>query len=347
MAAVRQSFGTSRAGEEVGLYTIENRNGMTAVVSDYGAILVKLLWPAQDGRLLDLVLGYDSLREYEADGFFGATVGRHANRIAGAAFTLDGRRYALAANENGNNLHSDFRLGFHKQLWQAEPLPSGLRLSRLSPDGECGFPGNLQISVSYLLLDDNSLHIRYEGLSDRKTVVNLTNHSFFNLAGHEAGSVLPARLTLHCEQVLELREGGLPTGRILPVAGTPMDFRFGKGLGEEIEADFAQLRLTDGYDHCFVTGARPGERKPIAVLEDARSGCRMELESDLPGLQLYSANKLAPTRGKGGALYTRRGAICLETQYYPDSLHFPDFPQPVFAAGEPYRTETVFRFSQL
>lgn len=340
-------FGRTRAGGEAFLYSITNDRGMRAVVTNYGAILVSLFVPCADGVTRDVVLGYDTLAEYEAGGFFGATVGRNANRISGASFLLDGVRYPLPDNDGGCNLHSDFRQGFHKQLWNAEILPNGVRFQRLSPDGECGFPGNLRISVCYLLGPDNSLRIRYEGVSDRKTIINLTNHSFFNLAGHDARSVLEESLTLRCGQFLEIGEGRLPTGRILPVDGTPMDFRAGRAVGAAIDAPWDQLRFADGYDHCFVTGAVPGALRHIASVEDARTALRMEVLTDLPGVQLYTANFLPRQRGKGGAAYGRRSALCLETQYYPDSIHFLAFPQPVFAAGAFYRAETVYRFSSL
>lgn len=346
MAVTKLFFGRTAAGAEAFLYELTNSSGMTALLSDYGAILVQLLFTNRDGTVRDLVLGYDTLREYEAGGFFGATVGRHANRISGAAFTLDDISYSLADNDHGCNLHSDFRAGFHKQLWEAQPLTDGVRFSRLSPDGECGFPGNLSVSVTYLLRDDNSLHILYEGVSDRKTLINLTNHSFFNLAGHDAGSILQEKLTLCCESFVEIREGKLPTGRILPVEQTPLDFRQGRIIGEKIDADWDQLRFASGYDHCLATGAQ-GELKHIAKVEDFRSNCRMDVLTDLPGVQLYTANALPKQRGKGQVLYRPRCALCLETEYYPDSLRFPAFPQPVFSAGEVYRAETVYRFSAL
>ena len=344
MLIEQTDFGLTRSGEHASLFSIRNSRGMCAVVTNYGAILVRLLVPCPDGVARDVVTGYDTLPGYEAGGFFGATVGRHANRISGAAFTLDGVEYSLADNDNGCNLHSDFKTGFHKQLWNTELLPDGVRFFRTSPAGEAGFPGNLEISVFYTLDDENGLHIRYEGVSDRKTLINLTNHSFFNLSGHDAGSVLDHQVTLDCDRFLEISAGRLPTGRILPVGGTAMDFRSGRRVGDAIDTDWDQLRFAAGYDHCFVTGANPGNLKRIALVEDPRSGCRMEVSTDLPGVQFYTANFLSSQAGKQGAHYGPRCALCLETEYFPDSIHFPDFPQCIFDAGEIYRAETVYRF---
>ena len=344
MLIEQTDFGVTRSGEHAALFSIRNRRGMCAAVTNYGAILVSLLVPCPDGVTRDVVTGYDTLTEYEAGGFFGATVGRHANRIAGAAFTLDGVEYSLADNDNGCNLHSDFKTGFHKQLWNTELLPDGVRFFRTSPDGEAGFPGNLEISVFYTLDDENGLHIRYEGVSDRKTLINLTNHSFFNLSGHDSGSVLDHRVTLDCGRFLEISAGRLPTGRILPVDGTAMDFRSGRRVGDAIDTDWDQLRFASGYDHCFVTGAKPGSLKKIALVEDPQSGCRMEVSTDLPGVQFYTANFLPSQAGKQGAHYGPRCALCLETEYFPDSIHFSEFPQCIFAAGEIYQAETVYRF---
>ena len=344
MLIEQTDFGLTRSGEHASLFSIRNSRGMCAVVTNYGAILVRLLVPCPDGVARDVVTGYDTLPGYEAGGFFGATVGRHANRISGAAFTLDGVEYSLADNDNGCNLHSDFKTGFHKQLWNTELLPDGVRFFRTSPAGEAGFPGNLEISVFYTLDDENGLHIRYEGVSDRKTLINLTNHSFFNLSGHDAGSVLDHQVTLDCDRFLEISAGRLPTGRILPVGGTAMDFRSGRRVGDAIDTDWDQLRFAAGYDHCFVTGASLGNLKRIALVEDPQRGCRMEVSTDLPGVQFYTANFLPSQAGKQGAHYGPRCALCLETEYFPDSIHFPDFPQCIFDAGEIYQAETVYRF---
>ena len=344
MEIKRKAFGRTASGTEAFLYSITNHRGMSAVVTDYGAILVSLLVPCPDGRIRDVVAGYDTIGEYEKGGFFGATVGRHANRISGASFTLDGMEYHLSDNDNGCNLHSDFRIGCHKQLWNAEILTDGVRFSRLSPDGEAGFPGNLEISVTYRLGEDNALQISYEGCSDRRTLINLTNHSFFNLAGHNNDSILDETLTLWSDAFLEITDGRLPTGRILSVDGTPMDFRNGKRIGSDIDSDWDQLRYARGYDHCFVTGAKPGKLKKTALVSDPFSGLTMEAWTDLPGIQVYTANYLPAQTGKDGAAYGPRCALCLETEYFPDSIHHPAFPQVVFGPGEVYRGETVYRF---
>ena len=344
MFVEQKAFGVAGSGLPAHLYTVRNRNGMTAVVSDYGAILTGLLVPSPDGVLRDVVLGYDTLAEYEAGGFFGATVGRHANRISDACFRLDGAVYRLSDNDNGCNLHSDFTIGFHKQMWDAEPLENGVRFHRISPDGEAGFPGNLDICVSYTLDEENGLHILYQGRSDRRTLINLTNHSFFNLSGHDAGSVLNHIVALFSDAFLEITPQRLPTGRILSVGGTPFDFRQPKEIGAEIDADRDQLRFARGYDHCFVTGAVPDSLTRIALVESPVTGCRMEVSTNLPGVQFYTANFLPVQRGKAGVLYTPRCALCLETEYYPDSIHFPSFPQCVFAPDEVYSAETVYRF---
>ena len=339
----RKPFGVTRAGGEAFLYTLQNDRGMRAVVSNYGAVLVSLVVPGPDGAPRDVVFGYDRLEDYERPGFFGATVGRNANRIAGAAFTLDGKEYRLCDNDGGNNLHSDFQAGFHKQLWQARPLPDGVLFSRLSPDGECGFPGNVQAQVSYRLLPGLALEIRYEAVSDRKTILNFTNHSFFNLAGHGAGSVLQHTLRLDADRFVEIGEGRIPTGRLLPVAGTPMDFTRPKAIGRDIEQDHRQLHLACGYDHTWALDTQAGSPRRVARVE-APDGMAMELSTDLPGVQFYTANFIRPQNGKGGAVYGPRGALCLETQYFPDNIHHPNFRQSVFSAGEPYRAQTVYRF---
>lgn len=337
-------FGITSSGQNANLYTLSSDDGMTAVVTDFGAILVSLFVPDGTGHVRDVVWGYDSLSDYERPGFFGATVGRNANRIAGATFSLDGIKYNLIKNNDDNNLHSDFFTGFHKQLWNAEIIADGILFSRISPDGECGFPGNVQVQASYRLLPDHALEIRYKAVSDKKTIINMTNHSFFNLAGHDAGSVLDHKLWLDSSHFTELNSNRTPTGRLLPVNGTPMDFQIPKKIGQDIESDYEQLHISDGYDHNWALNTKHGEPKLIARVEHS-SGLAMEVLTDLPGVQFYTANPIKNQIGKGGAHYDRRGALCLETQYFPDNIHHPHFAQSVFDAGEPYEATTIYRFS--
>ncbi len=347
MSITKKQFGETKDGKEAVLYTLLNENGMEASVTDYGAILVNLLVPDKDGVVKDVVLGYDMLADYEENGcFFGATIGRNANRIEGAAFALDGTAYHLAANENGNNLHTDFYHGFHKVLWDAAVLPeeNAVRFSYISPDGENGFPGNLKISVTYRLRSDNGLEISYDGSSDKKTVINVTNHSYFNLGGHDAGSICDEKMTIFADGFAAIRPGAIPTGEICPVEGTPMDFRKAKRIGDEIDAEWEQLTLVQGYDHNWALRTTPGKVEKAAIVEDERTGRVMEVWTDLPGVQFYAGNCITPQTGKNGVHYDKRCALCLETQYFPNSVNTPAFVQPVFDAGQKYHTMTVYKF---
>lgn len=347
MSISKREFGMTKDGKQAHLYTITGENGMEAAVTDYGAILVSLIVPDSRGVKKDLVLGYDHLADYEENScFFGATIGRSANRIGGAAFVIDGIEYHPAANENGNNLHTDFYHGFHKVMWEAELLEQeqAVRFSYVSPDGENGFPGTLKISVTYTLLPDIGIQITYDGVSDRKTLINVTNHSYFNLGGHDAGSICEETMMLCADGFAEIRPGAIPTGRILPVEGTPMDFRTAKRIGDEIDAEFEQLTLVQGYDHNWALHTAHGKVEKIAQVEDEKAGRVMEVWSDLPGVQFYAGNCITPQTGKGGAHYDRRCALCLETQYFPNSINIPEFIQPVFEAGQPYHTTTIYRF---
>lgn len=350
MSISKREFGVTKDGRQVYLYTVSSDNGMEAAVTDYGAILVNLLVPDAQGIRKDLVLGYDNLADYEVNGcFFGSTIGRNANRIGGAAFRIDGEEYRLAANENGNNLHSEFDHGFHKVLWDAEMLEEeqAVRFSYVSPDGENGFPGTLKVSVTYTLLEDTGIQIAYEAVSDKKTLINLTNHSYFNLGGHDAGSILDEKMMIRADGYTEILPGAIPTGRILPVEGTPMDFRTAKRIGDRIDEDLEQLTLVQGYDHNWALNISGGKVEKIAEVEDGKAGRIMEVWTDLPGVQFYAGNCITPQTGKGGARYDKRCALCLETQYFPNSINIPDFKQPVFEAGQPYRTTTIYKFRQL
>lgn len=347
MGISKKAFGVTKDGKETFLYTISNQNGMKAAVTNFGAILVQLIVPDSKGESRDVVLGFDSVTGYEKnDCFFGSTIGRNANRIGGAEFELDGTAIHLAANENGNNLHTDFDHGFHKVIWNAEmqEAENAVKFTYCSPDGENGFPGNLNMSVTYTLQEDNAIRIDYDGVSDKKTVINVTNHSYFNLGGHDSGSICDEKIMIHADGFTEILPGAIPTGKTLPVEGTPMDLRALKRVGDEIDAEFEQLTLVGGYDHNWVLHNN-GKLEQIAQVEDDRSGITMEVYTDLPGVQFYAGNAITPQQGKNGAMYDKRHALCLETQYFPDSVNHPEFPQPVFDAGQASHTTTIYKFS--
>ena len=339
-----RDFGTLKNGEKAHLYIMENEKGVTAAVTDYGAALVNLLAPDKNGSLLDVVLGFDDVSGYEnGTECFGASVGRSANRIAGAEFQLNGVTYQLAKNEKGNSLHSGPDLWF-KRLWTVTDRGDDhVTLVLHSPDGDQGYPGNVDMQVTYTLDEENGITVHYEAVPDQDTIINMTNHSYFNLNGHDSGSVLDHTVMLAADAFTPADEESIPTGEIRPVEGTPMDFRTAKKLGEEIGADYEPLRFGGGYDHNWVLKNENGFDKVAEVTAD-RSGIRMEVWTDLPGVQMYTANFLDNEPGKDGAVYESRSAVCLETQYYPDAIHHDNFPGPVCRRGEKYDTRTAYRF---
>ena len=338
------AFGFNSRGEKATLYTFENSHGMVMKVTDFGATLYSLLVPSGQG-LLDVVLGYDDPGGYEGPSgtFFGATVGRNANRIAGGRFTLGGKAYTLDVNNGPNNLHSG--LDFYSfRIWQVSAVTdNAITFSLHSPDGDQGYPGALDISVTYTLTEENSVRIDYYGIPRAETVVNLTNHSYFNLNGHDSGSILSHTLYPDADHYTPADETSIPTGEIAPVAGTPMDFRTPKTVGRDIGMDFTALNFGRGYDHnwCLNNG---GQFAKIATITGDRTGLSMDVYTDLPGVQIYTGNFLLEEPGKGGFVYRHRAGICFETQYYPDSVNHPNFPSPVLGAGEIYRTATEYKF---
>ena len=346
MAVSTKFFGKSKEGKDITLYTITNAAGMQADVTDLGAILVNLFVPGKDGKTDDVVLGFATGEEYyDNASFFGATIGPSANRIGNAKFTIEGREYQLAVNDGPNNLHSDFEKGYHKRMWDAEILENGVRFSLEAPDGDMGFPGNLKISVTYTLTEDNAISLKYHGTTDRAALLNMTNHSYFNLAGHKAGNIEDHVLTIHASCYTPVVPGAIPTGEIAPVAGTPMDFTKAKRIGDEIRADFEQLKLTKGYDHNWVVDGADGTLREIAVVSEPTTGRVMTVLTDLPGVQFYAGNCITPVAGKDGAQYEVRSGLCLETQCYPDSINKANFPSVVYTPEKAYDTETVYRFS--
>lgn len=350
-----EPFGTTPDGQKVVRYTLTNKNGLVVRLINYGAAIQELSVPDRAGKIADVTLGFDDLEGYLSDRnpFFGCTVGRVANRIAGARFTLDGKEYPLAVNNGPNHLHGGVQRCLTRVVWDAKAIEDGVRFHYRSPDGEEGYPGNLDVTVTYTLNDANELAITYEATTDAPTIVNLTNHSYFNLAGEGAPSVLDHELQLAAKEYTPADETLIPTGAIAPVAGTPLDFTTPTKVGARI----AQLDDTPymGYDHNFVLkrdcpmpkadGARLPEPAFAARLKDPASGRVMTVSTTHPGVQLYTGNHLRDVPGKGGKTYPKRSALCLETQHFPDSIHHPEFPTTVLRPGEVYLHRTVFRFS--
>ena len=334
-------FGVLTNGETVSLYTIKSGE-ITAVISDLGATLVKLFVPDRDGNSADVVLGFDDPQSYCKSGtFFGSVVGRNANRVGGAAFTLNGERYQLDKNDNGeNNLHSGFDF-YKNRIWQVlQVSENAVTFGLESPHGDQGFPGNAQIRVQYSLEQGNALRISYWAISDRDTVFNFTNHSYFNMAGHDKPEkAMDQVLTMPARVFTPADAAYIPTGEVRDVTGTAMDFRVPKPIGRDVDKDEEPMRLQKGYDHNFEVYANP-----CAILSDPESGRTMAVSTDCPGIQMYSGNFLQGEIGKGGVSYCHRGGVCLETQYYPNSVNYTHWQQPFTPAGVEYKSETVFAF---
>lgn len=342
----------------VSLYTLENANGMRVKISNFGALIVAVEVPDKNGDFADVALGYNTLAEYQQDTatYFGAVVGRVANRIAHGQFSLAGKTYTLPTNNAPADipctLHGG-KVGFDKKLWQARVLHGEnptLALTYLSKDGEEGFPGNLSVTVTYTLLANNTLRVHYAATTDQPTPVNLSQHSYFNLSGEGSASILDHQLRIPSAKITPVTAGLIPTGEFLPVAGTPFDFNEPHAIGERIDADHEQLHLGAGYDHNWVL-QRPlikkfADLQLAAELSDPASGRVLRLYTDQPGIQFYSGNFLDGTlRGKSGKAYARRSALALETQHFPDSPNQPNFPSVILQPGEFYDSATEFRFS--
>nr|WP_308508342.1 aldose epimerase family protein [uncultured Stomatobaculum sp.] len=351
MAVKQRSFGTFSEGREAKLYELSNQAGACARFTDLGAAWVGMELPAGGGKTVDVILGYDDPAIYERNpGCLGAIVGRHANRIAGAGFTLDGKHCQLEKNQGENNLHSGPD-GWWKRLFRAEVLEeeNAVRFSLEEPDGAQGFPGALSFSVTYRLTAENAVEIHYAGTltaGAAHTVFNPTNHAYFNLAGHAAGAVDGQEVRMNADYFTPTDAVSIPTGEVRAVTGTAFDFRQTKPIGRDIGANEEQLVLGHGYDHNFVVKDYDGRVRLVAEAHDPVSGRSLEVYTDRPGLQFYTANWLGEStpRGKGGALYQRRGGYCFETQCFPDALHHPDWVQPVIGLGETFRTTSIYRF---
>lgn len=348
------SFGRLPDGREATLYTLANARGVRADITDYGAIVVRLFVPDRTGRMDDVVLGYNSVTDYaRTSPYFGAIVGRFGNRIAHGRFTLDGHTHSLATNNTPNDIPCHLHggnTGFDKVLWSARPAVTAgsptLELRYRSADGEEGYPGNLDVTVTYTLSDDNSLRVDYHAMTDRATPVNLTQHSYFNLKGEGQGDILDHRLQLNARQFTPVNAGLIPTGELATVAGTPFDFTSPQRIGDRVNADHEQLKFAGGYDHNWVLDAQSGQLALAAMASEPTTGRTMEVWTQEPGVQFYCGNFLDGTAvGKSGRSYGHRNGFCLETQHYPDSPNHPAFPDTILRPDQTYRTSTVFKFS--
>jgi aldose 1-epimerase len=352
------------AGHTASLFTLTNRNGMTAKISDYGATVISLTAPDRKGKFADVVLGYNTLEEYlkpDHSPYFGTIAGRFANRIANGKFTLVGKDYTLATNNSPAgkpcSLHGGLK-GFDKVMWSATPIDSppggqGVRMTYISADGEEGYPGTLTLSVTYLLAPDNALHIAFEATTSATTVLNPTNHSYFNLAGEGSGDILGHVVTLNASKMTPVTDGLIPTGELKSVTDTPFDFTTPHTIGERVGADDEQLKFGAGYDHNFVIDRTTNDLVLAARVEEPTSGRVMEVLTTEPGIQLYIGNFLPKTDapeaeqkvGKSGKMYHYRGGFCLETQHFPDSPNQPTFPTTVLKPGDTFTSQTIYRFS--
>ena len=342
MSIQRTDFGQTPSGQKIDLYTLTNQHGHIVRMTNYGAIVVAIEVPDREGKLANVNVGFDKLDGYlERHPYFGATVGRFCNRIAKGRFQLEGKDYTLAVNNGPNHLHGG-EAGFDKLVWNAEEVKNdqavGIRFSVLSPDGQEGYPGNLQVVAEYWWDNQSTLSIQFTATTDRPTVLNLTNHAYFNLGGPKSGPIYDHLLQLHCAKYLTVDADMIPTGAIADVAGTPLDFCQAKAIGERI----GQLTATSGYDHCFVIDGQPGTLRMVANISDPKSGRAMEVQSTEVGVQLYTGNFLDGSEANAG--YAQHHAFCLETQHYPDSPNQPTFPTTVLKPGEKFEQKSTYRF---
>lgn len=344
----KEVFGHLSDGREVYLYTMHNSNGMQMKVTNYGATITLLTAPDRNGKLQDVVLGYDSLAEYvKGDSYFGAVVGRYGNRIGEGKFTLEGQQYQLTINNGPNHLHGG-TTGYNKVLWEAKENNdnNSITFSYNSQDGEQGYPGNVTLSVTYSLTENNELKIDYKGTTDKTTILNPTHHSYFNLTGDPEKTILDHQLTIIADKFTPVDSNLITTGELAEVSNTPFDFREPTAIGKRINEDNIQLKYGNGYDHNWVLSNYNGKVEPAVVLYEPQSGRMIEVLTDQPGMQFYSGNFLDGTvKGKNGIYYKFRTGLCLEAQHYPDSPNKSEFPSVTLKPGEEYKQTTIYRFS--
>jgi aldose 1-epimerase len=347
----KQDYGKTSTGEFVYLYTLRNTHGLEAKITNYGGILVSLKVPDRNRKFADVVLGFNDLESYltKNDPYMGALIGRYGNRIAKGRFTLNGIEYKLAVNNGENHLHGGIK-GFDKVVWTGREIKTGVgpavALEYLSKDGEEGYPGNLNVRVVYILTNSNELQIEYSATTDKDTVLNLTHHSYFNLAGEGNGDILNHTVTINANQFVPTDAGSIPTGELKNVAGTPFDFLTATAIGARINQDDEQLKFGNGYDHTWVINGHPGLMRVAATAYEPTSGRVMQVLTTEPGMQFYTGNFLNGTlTGKSGKVYARRTGFCFETQHYPDSPNQPSFPTTTLKKGATYKSTTIYRFS--
>ncbi len=346
----KKVFGTTADGKTADLYTLKNKTGMQVSITNFGATVVSIMVPDKAGKMADVALGYDDLAGYELNkNYLGVLVGRYGNRIAHGKFSIDGTEYTLAKNNGDNSLHGGIK-GFNKAMWEAKDVSKGgeaaVEMKYVSKDGEEGYPGNLSVTVVYTLTNKNELKIDYSATADKKTVVNLTNHTYFNLAGQGNGDILKQDLMINADTFTPVDSGLIPTGELKKVEGTPFDFRKATAIGARIEANDEQIKLGGGYDHNFVLNRKAATGLSLAArASDPASGRTMEVWTAEPGVQFYTGNFLDGSfKGKGGIAYQKRTAFCLETQHFPDSPNHPSFPTTLLKPGAKYHTTTVYKF---
>lgn len=342
------TFGTTPDGETVEKFTLSNASGMEVDIAAWGAAITRIQVPDRGGSQADVALAFGELEPYlEPHPYFGSVVGRYGNRIAKGRFTLNGVEYTLATNNGENHLHGGER-GFDRRLWKAQASTTAegqsVELTYVSPDGEEGYPGTLTATVTYTLTPQNAIRMAYRATTDKDTIVNLTNHAYFNLAGHGNGTILDHELTIDADRFTPVDEGLIPTGELRPVEGTPFDFRKATAIGARIGGEDEQLKFGLGYDHNFVVNGEAGTMRRAARVVEPKSGRTLEVHTTEPGIQFYSGNFLDGVTGKDGRTYPYRGGFCLESQHYPDSPNKPHFPSTVLKAGQEYSTTTEYRF---
>jgi aldose 1-epimerase len=344
----RKPFGVTKDGKAVTLYTFSNTSGSEVSVCSYGGSIVSIKVPDREGNIADVALGYDDLEGYVSrENFFGAAVGRCCNRIGGSKFTLNGKAYHLYQNDGNNHLHGGLK-GFDTVVWQCSVINKGgddsLVLHHISPDGDENYPGNLDVTMTYTFNDKNELSLNYKAIGDADTICNLTNHTYFNLSGHDSGDILAQKVKIYAENFTESNSESIPTGKTISVEGTPMDFRDFHAVGERVDDDYYELGYAGGYDHNWVLDKGKGKLGICAEVCDKKSGRHLTCYTTSPCVQFYTGNYVSNSHGKNGFIYQKRAGLCLETQFAPDAINHPNFDSPILKAGEKYNETTVYKF---